>query len=45
MADNMDGEISFSPVLIMEFIRQTTVARFLNSETLDICVKFKIAKK
>ena len=45
MADELNGEISFSPVLIMEYIRQTTVARFLNSETLDIVVKFKIKKE
>ncbi len=45
MADELNGEISFSPVLIMEYIRQTTVARFLNSESLDIVVKFKIKKE
>lgn len=44
MADDLSGEIEFSPVLIMEFIRQTTVARFLNSETLDMVVKFKMKK-
>ncbi|MBQ8750487.1 MAG: hypothetical protein IJZ30_02485 [Alphaproteobacteria bacterium] len=45
MADELNGEISFSPVLIMEYIRQTTVARFLNSESLDIVVRFKIKKE
>ena len=45
MADELNGEISFSPVLIMEYIRQTMVARFLNSESLDIVVRFKIKKE
>ena len=45
MADELNGEISFSPVLIMEYIRQTTVARFLISESLDIVVRFKIKKE
>lgn len=45
MADELNSEISFSPVLIMEYIRQTTVARFLNSESLDIVVRFKIKKE
>lgn len=44
MADDMGGEIEFSPVLIMEYIRQTTIGRFLNSETMDIVVKFKMKK-
>ena len=44
MADDMSGEIEFSPVLIMEYIRQTTIGRFLNSETMDIVVKFKLKK-
>ena len=44
MADDMEGEIDFSPVLIMEYIRQTTVARFLNGESLDMVVKFRMKK-
>ena len=37
--------IPFSPILIMEFIRQVTVARFLNSESAEnLFVRFKIAK-
>ena len=44
MADDLNGDIGFSPVLIMEFIRQVTIARFLNSETLDLVVKFKMKK-
>jgi hypothetical protein len=44
MADDMNGEVDFSPVLIMEYIRQTTIARFLNSETIDMVVKFKMKK-
>ena len=38
-------EVPFSPILIMEFVRQTTIARFLNSDTLDMDVKFKLPKK
>ena len=44
MADDVEGEIVFSPVLIMEYIRQTTVARFLNGESLDMVVKFRMKK-
>ncbi|MBR5599511.1 MAG: hypothetical protein IKW39_05670 [Alphaproteobacteria bacterium] len=44
MADDLGGEIEFSPVLIMEFIRQTTIGRFLNSESSDIVVKFRLKK-
>ena len=41
-----EEEIAFSPILIMEFIRQTTVGRFLNKEDVtDFVVKFKISKK
>ncbi len=43
--ENNDAEMPFSPISIMEFIRQVTVARFLNSETPDMAVKFKLAKK
>lgn len=39
-------DIPFSPILIMEFVRQVTVSRFLNSEnTKDLAVKFKLPKK
>ena len=44
MAEELDNGIGFSPVLIMEFIRQTTIGKSLNSDTPDIVVKFKIAK-
>ena len=35
-------EIPFSPILMMEFIRQTTVARCLAGESVDIAVRFKV---
>ncbi|MBP3687345.1 MAG: hypothetical protein J6J35_03155 [Alphaproteobacteria bacterium] len=38
-------EISFAPILIMEFIRQVTVARALAAETAELTVSFKLAKK
>ncbi len=44
MSDTQTEEVPFSPILIMEFIRQVTVARFLNSDTLDMTVQFKLAK-
>ena len=44
MSDSQAQEVPFSPILIMEFIRQVTVARFLNSDTLDMTVQFKLAK-
>lgn len=37
-------EAQFSPVLIMEFIRQVTVAHYLNGKAMDEPVRFKIAK-
>lgn len=37
----MSQEVPFSPILIMEFIRQVTINRFLGGETE---VKFKLAK-
>lgn len=41
-----DENIPFSPILIMEFVRQVTVARFLNAEnTNGLAVKFKLPKK
>ena len=40
------NDIPFSPILIMEFIRQVTVARFLNSnDTSNLEVKFKLPKQ
>lgn len=38
------GDIEFSPVLIMEYIKQTTVGRYLASDSQDIEVKFKMPK-
>ena len=35
----------FSPILIMDFIRQMAVVRVLNTENLDLATKFKISKK
>lgn len=40
-----NAEIVFEPILIMEFIRQVTVARALAAETAEVTVRFKIAKK
>lgn len=45
MGHNKTQEVPFSPILIMEFIRQVTVARFLNSDTLDMSVQFKLPKE
>lgn len=36
--------IPFSPILIMEFMRQTTVGRSLTAQADDFCTKFKISK-
>lgn len=44
MADTDDGDVPFSPILIMEFIRQSTVARCLNAETTQLVVHFKLPK-
>lgn len=44
MSDNQAQDVPFSPILIMEFIRQVTVSHFLNSETLDMAVRFKLPK-
>ncbi len=38
------SEAQFSPILIMEFIRQVTVAHYLNGYPLDEAVRFKLAK-
>lgn len=40
-----DEQNSFSPILIMEFIRQVSVARALAAENAELTTKFKIAKK
>ena len=42
MSEN-NNNTPFSPILIMEFIRQTTAGRFLTAETTDMSVKFKIS--
>ena len=42
--DNNNDTVPFSPILIMEFIRQTTVARCLSGESADIAVRFKLAR-
>ena len=44
MADTDETEVPFSPILIMEFIRQSTVARCLNNETTQLVVRFKLPK-
>ncbi len=44
MADTEDADVPFSPILIMEFIRQSTVARCLNNETTQLVVRFKLPK-
>ena len=40
MAEN----VPFSPILIMEFIRQVTINRFLKGESMNMAVQFKLAK-
>ena len=37
-------DIPFSPILIMEFVRQVTINRFLNSDSIDMTVCFKLKK-
>lgn len=44
MSNSQNQDVPFSPILIMEFIRQVTMAHFLNSDTLDMSVRFKLAK-
>lgn len=39
-----DENIAFSPILIMEFIRQVVVARSLAAESAETVVRFKISK-
>jgi len=41
MAQESIANIPFSPILIMEFVRQVTINRFMNGET---AVKFKLSK-
>ena len=41
MAKKSEENIPFSPILIMEFVRQVTINRFMNGET---AVKFKLPK-
>lgn len=44
MTEESNSEALFSPILIMEFIRQVTVAYYLNGQSLDEPVRFKLAK-
>ncbi len=44
MTESRSSEALFSPILIMEFIRQVTVAHFLDGKPLDEPVRFKLAK-
>lgn len=37
-------DISFSPILIMEFIRQTAINRSLNNENSEAVTRFKLKK-
>ena len=42
----ISNNVPFSPILIMEFVRQVTAAHFLNSEnTENLSVKFKLPKQ
>ena len=45
MDNSTDDKVLFSPILIMEFIRQTTIAKCLAGESADIAVRFKLAKQ
>ena len=40
--DNNNDTVPFSPILMMEFIRQTTVAKCLSGESVDIAVRFRL---
>lgn len=44
MTDTSSGEALFSPILVMEFIRQVTVAHYLDGKPLDEPVRFKLPK-
>ncbi|MCM1322674.1 MAG: hypothetical protein NC218_00635 [Acetobacter sp.] len=39
-----NNEAQFSPILIMEFIRQVTVAHYLNGKPMEEPVRFKLVK-
>ena len=39
------GDIEFSPVLIMEYIKQSSIGRYLASDNIDFDVKFKMPKE
>lgn len=39
-----NSEALFSPILIMEFIRQVTVAHYLDGKPMEEPVRFKLAK-
>ena len=43
MSTEKSENIPFSPILIMEFIRQVTINRFLYSTEEDFAVQFKIS--
>lgn len=45
MTEETLEDIPFSPILIMEFIRQTTINRSLNSEKSETVTQFKLPKK
>lgn len=45
MAEDNVNKVPFSPILIMEFIRQVTINRFINSETTDMEVRFRLPNK
>jgi len=45
MTEETSQDILFSPILIMEFIRQTAVNRSLNSENPETVTQFKLPKK
>ena len=42
--ENNEQKAPFSPILIMEFIRQTTVARCLTNENPNLETKFRLGK-
>ena len=42
--ENNDNPVPFSPILIMEFIRQTTVAHALTQENPELVTKFHLNK-
>lgn len=39
-----NNEAEFSPILIMEFIRQVTVAHYLSGQSVEEAVRFKLPK-